>query len=200
MPKFFKKRIGIIIIVFVVFIAGLGLGLAIDDIPFFGWDRKVGVSDLANLLLTVIVGFLIPVSLSPLITNKRNIKDFLIDETKDCLAFLAQIKAEIDKAALDSSATTPEITRRKINSMVSPDLGMKLTSLSSQLEISFEKESYKLRQGIDEQNREYWVETTGGGLMTQNFKIDINYYVSHNKSYAKIVRCLKSAVHEINNY
>jgi hypothetical protein len=198
MAKLFKNHLGAVIFVLVVFVGGFGLGLAINNIPYFSFSSEVSVSDIANLLLTIIVAFWIPITLSPIITNKRTIKDFLIDEVKDCIAFLTLIKNAVDEAALQG--TTSEATRKKINSMVSRDLSMKLSSLINQLNLSFEKQSAPLRKDIDEKSREYWQETTGGGLMSRNYNIDVAYCVAHDKNFFKIEACLKKAVHEINNY
>ena len=186
------------LIISVLFVVGFAIGLVVNDIPFFSWNRQVGVDGLASLILSIIVAFWIPISLSPLITNKRITKDCLIEETKECINFLSQIKQKIDSVAI--RGTTEEIDRKEITSMSSRDLSMKLSSLMEQLKLSFERKSEKLRMEISERNREYWEETTGGELMSDDFKIDLTYCNRHNNSYAKITSTLKKAIHEINKY
>jgi hypothetical protein len=161
-------------------------------------DTKVGVGDIAQFILTVVVAFLIPVSLSPLITNKRFIKDFLIGEAKDSIAFLAQIKDMIDTCAIQGN--TSQSDKLKINSKISRDLSIKISSLTTQLTLSFKNKSGELIKEIEQVYSDYWHETTGGELMSENFKFDIRFCTAHDKNYSKLEACLKKSVYQINNY
>lgn len=100
MIDFIKKYWDYFFLAVLVFIVGFLIGLGVNDFAFFSFDHEVSISDLANLCLTLVVGLLIPLSLSPVITNKRVIKDFIIDDIKDCIAFLGSIKSEVDNLAL----------------------------------------------------------------------------------------------------
>jgi hypothetical protein len=193
MPKYLKICGGI----FLLFIA-FALGIVINDIPFVSLGTEVSISDLANLFLTIIVAIWIPISLSPLITDKRTLKDFLIEETKDLISIFARIKTSIDDAVLKGVSSIIESTR--INSMISQDLSMKVNSLIEQLNLSFEKQSRELGKEIKQKYFDYWQETTSGALMNQKFKFDIQFKIFHDKSYSKFEACLKKAVHEINKY
>jgi hypothetical protein len=188
----------VVIIILIFFIAGFIIGVGINDFPMFTWDREVSVASLANLLLTIIVGLLIPLSLSPLLTNKRTIKDFLINETTECIGYLDSIKKKIDEIALENK--TDKYDRIKINSMISRDLSMKLSSLTEQLNLSFGIQSNALIEEINERYKEYWSEMTSGELMSDKFKFDISFCVLHDKNFKKIEMCLKRVVHKINNY
>lgn len=193
MPRYLKACGGVLLL-FVVF----ALGILVKDIPLISLDKQVSISDLANLLLTIIVAFWIPISLSPWITDKRTLKDFLIDETKDLIDYFTKIKSSIDDAALKEVSSN--IESRRINSMISQDLSMKVNSLIDQLNLSFEGKSEKIRKELKQKYMDYWQETTSGALMSQKFKFDIQFRMLHDKSYAKLESCLKMAVHEINKY
>lgn len=182
----------------IIFIFGFTAGLIKNDIPFFSVNGEVGITDLANLILTIVVAFLIPLSLSPIITNKRTIKDFLINETKNCIDFLISIKSIIEENSLKNEDS--DDAKKRINYMISTGLGAKISSLTEQLNTSFKKQSYKDIRNIDENYKEYWQEITGGELMSNDFKFDIKFCLSHDKGYRKIESCLKKIIHNINNY
>lgn len=181
-----------------VFIVGLAMGLIINNIPFFSIDGKVGIADLANIILAVVVAFLIPISLSPIITNKRTIKDILINETRECINFLISITTLIEDNSLKNESSID--AKRRINYMIGTSLGSKISSLTEQLEISFNKQSVDIIKDIDKKYKEYWQENTEGELMSDDFKFNIKFCISHEKSCRKLESCLKKSIHLINSY
>jgi len=198
MPRLIKNNWGKVLLLIAVFSAGIFIGITIKDFPLFSLDTKVGVSDLANLILAVVVAFLIPISLSPILANKRVMKDFLIGETKECLLYLSSIKELIDSLAVQGNSKKED--RARVNLMISRVLSLKMLSLRNQLERSFKNESVEMRRAVNDAYVGYWQETTGGELMADKFKFDIRFSLSHDKSFIKLQECLKGTVHEINNY
>jgi hypothetical protein len=182
----------------VCLLVGFAVGLAFNDIPHFSWSREISVSSLAQLLLAILVAFWIPFTLSPLVTNKRAVKDFIIDETKDCIEFVHAIKAEVDKLAIQGKTSAAE--RTKLNMLMSRDLGMKIASLADQLSMSFESKSRLLRKEIGETHIEYWDRSTSGNLMKKSYNVDLAYVGEHNRNYAKMQAVLKKAVHSVNSF
>jgi hypothetical protein len=198
MPKFIQEH-GTAILFCIIFLAvGLLSGLMIGNAPFLILRKEVGISDLANLILTIIVAVLIPLSLSPILADKRISKDLLIKEIEGCILFLGKIKETIDNNALENKISKTD--SQKINSMIGPDLSIKLESAREQLNIAFGEKSGKLRDGINQSYIEYWREITGGDLMSDNFKFDLKFRNHHDRNYAKLESKLKKAVHEINKY
>ncbi len=198
MPKFFNKNFQNVIIYILIFAVGFTLGKLIKNIPYLTLDKEVGIADITNFLMTLIVAVLIPISLSPILKNKRVIKDFLIDETKDCINFLTSIKESIDDMSIKNSAD--ENDRVKVNSMIGPDLGLKISSIAEQLEISFKSTCQSLKTELIEKYNEYWRDMTGGELMSQSFQFNLSFRSIHDKNYAKLQGCLKKAIHQINGF
>lgn len=181
-----------------IFLFGLLIGLVLNPGFLFEIDTKVSAGDLANLVLSVAVAFLIPISLSPMMSDKRVSKDILIAEVNECIKFLAKIKEEVDEYAQENASSSE--MRMKVNSMISRTLSMKLGSLRTQLEYSFQVKSEEIRKEIEKRGQEYWNETTGGELMSENFKFDLRFSMIHDKEFTKLENCLKRAVLEINAY
>lgn len=196
MPKLIKFGLALTVLV-LFFCAGVAIATYIENFPFLELDKEVGITDLANLLLTIIVAFWIPITLNPLITNKRTVKDFLISEVKDCIKFFESIKEKIDSAAHE---TTTKKAKTIINGMIGQSLAMKISSLNSQLEGSFSSQSKELRVQIDQAYLEYWRETTGGNLMTDTFKFNVEYSNQHLKAFSKLELVLKQAIFKVNKY
>ncbi len=198
MRKFFNDNFWWIVCCAIFCLAGFVAGRIIKDIPYLTLDTKVGIGDIANFIIALVVAVLIPIFLSPIITNKRAIKDFLIDEVQDAIEFLVSIKADVDDMAVRNSAE--ETDRIKINSMIAQDLGMKIGSLGDQLEASFKHRSRRLKPELTERYNEYWREMTGGELMSRTFQFTIAFRNTHDRHYARLLASLKKAIHEINNF
>ncbi len=198
MLKSIGKHLHTIIIWILIFLGGFVAGRIVKDIPYLTLETKVGIGDIANFVIATVVAVLIPVSLSPILKNKRVIKDFLIDEVKDCIDFLTSIKASVDDMAIRGSSE--ESDRVKINSMIAQDLGMKIGSLAEQLEVSFKNKCPEIKTALTERYGEYWREMTGGDLMSQNFTFSLGFRATHDRNYAKLQACLKKTIHEINNF
>jgi hypothetical protein len=198
MLKYIGKNINTILVWTLIFLGGFIVGRIVKDIPYLTLDTKVGIGDIANFVIATVVAILIPMSLSPILKNKRVIKDFLIDEVKDCINFLASIKSSVDDMSIKGS--NDENDRVKINSMIAQDLGMKIGSLAEQLEVSFKNKCPELKNTLTEKYNEYWREMTGGDLMSQNFTFSLGFRALHDRNYAKLQACLKKTIHEINNF
>jgi hypothetical protein len=196
MSKIFKNYTIILCAVF--FLIGFFVSRIIKDVPYLSLNTKIDISALANLIWAVIVGLLIPLSLSPILTNKRVIKDFLIQETKDTLRYLQDIKTKIDELAI--KGTTTKEDRLLVNSMISRDLDMKITSLAEQIESAFDGKGDKIIANLKETYGSYWRETTGGELMSNTFKFNMSFRVAHDKNHLNIASSLKRAIHAINNF
>ena len=197
MRKFISNNFWGFVFCIIFFVAGLILGRIIRDFPYLKLDTKVGIGDIANFVIALVVAVLIPISLSPIIKNKRVIKDFLIYEVKDSVDFLSQIKTTID--ALVFTNSTGEADRVKVNSMIAKDLGMKIGSLADQLDTSFKTKCQKLKIELNERYTEYWGEMTGGELMSTTFQFNLAFRTVHDRNYARLQASLKKAIHEINN-
>lgn len=198
MPNLVNKKIWNWIIYCLIFSGGFILGKIVVDIPYLSLDTEVGIGDIANSIIAVVVAVLIPISLSPILSNKRAIKDFLINEVKDCTDFLTSIKTLIDDMSIKNNKINED--RIKINSMIARDLGMKIGSIADQLETSFKNKCPKLTNNLRERYNEYWREVTGGELMSQDFEFNLIFKSMHDKNYSKLQATLKKAIHEINNY
>lgn len=191
------RKIIIITIIFILISIGVVIGLMIDNMPFITLEREVGLGDVANFLLVIVLAIVIPVFLNTWLDGERHIKNHLIDEIKDCLSELKLIKQKIDTCNI--SQKTEEQDRRKILSKISC-FEMKIDSTIKQLKTSFKNSSSKIREDLYPECREYWKEITGGELMNEKFKISQSFCKNHNKAYLRIEGYLKSCIHIINRF
>lgn len=191
MPSF--KSLPAIFFLVSAIVFGFAAGLIVNNIPYLRLDTKVGISDIASILLTITVAAI----LSPLTTNRRTIKDFLINEVKDCINFLNSIKKEIDEAAIKGSSEKAD--KLRINSMIR-DLGIRIDSLNEQLNLSYKRKSKGLQQKLTDMSNEYWEAMTSGQLMADGFKFDATYVSLHDKNYKKLLTTLKLGIPTINDF
>ena len=160
-------------------------------------ESEVGLGDIANFILVLLVAVLIPILLNPLLDNKRYTKDFLIDEIRGCLNQLKGIKTIIDNCNIQNQ--TKKEDKREILSKITY-FDLQIASLIKQLQPSFKKPSRNMRESLYEECRDYWKDTTGGELMNAKFKINNSFCKNHDTAFLKIDSHLKKCIHEINHF
>lgn len=185
------KTITIIILLGVGFVAGL----LIRNIPYITLKHEIGISDIANFVVVLMIAIITPLVFNQWQDNKRFAKNFIIDEIKSIIKESEKIKNVIDNCAIQ--AKTDDINKKTIN-MFFQRLDSKINSLTTQFEISFKK-SIDLKDKLEAEYLKYWKATTGGELMSDNFSIDQNFCRLHNVAFSSFETCLKKSIHIINN-
>jgi hypothetical protein len=132
------------------------------------------------------------------LSNKSNVKSFLIDEIGEILDLLNDVKGNIDDYAMDNDSEKKH--RLTVNSKISTDISMRTQSLCEQLETAFKAKSTNTREAIKTAYNNYWQEVTSGNFMSDQFVFDTDFKNLHNKSYARFCATLKKTIYEINQY
>lgn len=190
-----KIIINIIIILFLLCI-GFVAGVFVKHIPGITLNHNIGLADIVNFVVVVLIAIITPLVFNQWQDNKRFIKNFLIDEVKSVIKEAEKIKKIIDDCAINNK--TNNIHRKSIN-MHFQCLNNKIDSLGQQIDISFKKPCNGLKEGLEKEYLKYWKKTTEGNLMSDSFIIDQNFCRMHNVIFAGFETNLKKAIHVINN-
>lgn len=190
-----RKIINIIIILFLLCI-GFVAGVFVKHIPGITLNHNIGLADIVNFVIIVLIAIITPLVFNQWQDNKRFIKNFLIDEVKSIIKEAEKIKNIINDCAINNK--TNDIHRKSIN-MHFQCLDNKIDSLGQQIDISFKKSCNGLKEGLEKEYLKYWKKTTEGNLMSASFIIDQNFYRMHNVIFSSFETDLKKAIHVINN-
>jgi hypothetical protein len=63
---------------FIAFVSGITLDRFFQDFPYLKLDPQINILSLASLIVTIVIAFLIPISITKLIEDKRGIKASLV--------------------------------------------------------------------------------------------------------------------------
>lgn len=191
--KYFIKSLGVLSIL----VLGIIAGLMIDNIPYIVLKKEIGLGELANFIMALIVTIVVPILLTKWLNDERHIKDFLITEIQCCIQALESIKTKIDEAVVSGNTNKADI-KLVLSKFNVYDL--KIKSLCHQLEISYKRKSKAMRNDLISESLTYWKETTGGDLMNDNFSFDQSYFKTHNIAFSKLESFLKGCVHSVNQF
>ncbi len=191
----FKNKITTITIVAISFTAGIALDRFFKDFPYLKLDPKINILNLANLLVTIIIAFLIPLYITKLIEDKRGIKTFLVNEFKELIAILIEIKKIVSDAHTKGIFETCD--RDKIN-YTFHEAELKTNSIREQIKVAFAENADETNKNLTELLFNYKNYLTGGELMNSSFvKVDERFYRESNTEYSKIETGLKTSIQKI---
>lgn len=177
------------------FILGILLDRCFKNFPYLELDPKVGVLDLATLLITIAIAFMIPIFVTKIIEDKKGIKIFFVDEVKELIFILSEIKKVISDAhGLGEFKPTD---RDKIN-YIFHTAELKIVSIREQVEIAFKNKAEETGTALVDSLFEYKDYLTGGELMLSTFvKVDERFYKENNTHYSKLETKLKTLTQKI---
>ena len=187
---------------FIFLLLGLTLGLVTtkiyNNLPYFDWDKEVDVIALINLIVTIVIAFLIPLTIKKLVEDNRHLKGALIEEIKILIEILKGIKKIIQECHERGDITAKD--KDRVN-YIFHEADLQLNSIRSQLGISFPKKSESLTSDLTDKYFEYHSDLTGGLLMTSKFTvIDDQFRRKHDTDFSNLVTDLKKAIHQIHKY
>lgn len=189
------KKFIITLIIIVIFIVGLIIGLVWKDLPFVKFNNEIKLYEVANLLLTIIIGVSIPLLLKKWIEDNRSVKGSLVDEVKNIISSIDRIKCIITKCHSDLSVSKEQ--KDEVNYIFHTS-ELQINSLIEQIKISFDPQSKAIIENLKKNYHTYKDFLTGGEFMISSFtKIDDRFYREHNTEQAKIETCLKTIIHKI---
>ncbi|OGZ66337.1 MAG: hypothetical protein A3C50_01180 [Candidatus Staskawiczbacteria bacterium RIFCSPHIGHO2_02_FULL_43_16] len=180
---------------FVFFLVGILAGQFLKDIPYLTLDPSVSPLEVANLFVGIAIAFLIPFTVKKYIEDKKDIKSFLVDEFKELIATIHEVKAIIAKARSANIFTADN--RNDIRAQFH-ESELKVNSITEQLKIAFVAQSPKTEAVLKELLWKYDHYITGGELMNSSFTaVDERFFRESNIEYSKMETGLKKLIHEV---
>lgn len=191
-----KVLTGIFLLLF--FVLGLSLAKLVYNFPFVKFDGTINVVDLGHLLVTIAIGVAIPLLFKKLIDDSRHIKSFLAEEVQELVSILKEIR-ELISVLHSNGKVTPKDKKEIVYIIHRADL--QISSLTEQLEVSFNHKSSGIVAAIKEEYFGYDDFLTGGKLMTKKFdRIDDTFYRTHNTKFSHLITHLKMTIHKIHKF
>jgi hypothetical protein len=189
------KIIFYIILVIVAFCFGIFVDRLFVNFPYLELDPQVGVIDVAGLTVGIFIALLIPFSVSKLIEDKRGIKAFLVEEIKDLIQIIAEIKQVLREAHV--AGVFIDKDRDKIVYTIH-EAELKIDSINEQIEEAFENKAKVTKKTLTDLLIRYDKYLTGGELILASFiKVDERYYKESNLEHSKIETGLKTLLQRI---
>lgn len=190
-----KYKIIICVLLAVLFLGGLTLGLIWKDLPYVKFNNEIKLYEVANFLLTLTIGITIPLLVKKWIEDNRSVKSCLVEEIKNIIATIDNIKSII--TTCHSSAKITKEQKDEINYLFHKS-ELQINSFDEQLKISFQSQCKRIMDKIKEKYHGYKDYLTGGELMLSSFdKIDDRFLREHNTEQSKIETYLKTVIHQI---
>jgi hypothetical protein len=193
-----SKKVIISVLLLVSFFGGVLLGFVIKNGNIIEFNREIRISEVANFLLTIGLAFLIPFFIKKWIDDGRFIKGVLVDEVKNLISTLSQIKIIITNCNQNNKITKDQ--KYEINAIFH-EAELNIDSLNTQLTISYSNHSKTLHLEISKVFNKYKDFLTGGDFMNKNFdKISSDFLREHNTEYSKLTTYLKTIIHEVHKF
>ena len=190
-----NKILIISILLIVSFLLGSLAGFIIKNGQLIIFNSEVRVAEVANFLLTIFLAFLIPFFIKKWIEDGRYIKGFLVDEVKNLIGILSQIKIILSNCNQINSIT--DVQKKEINAIFH-EAELNIDSLNKQLSISYHKQYEALHEEISANYYKYKDFLTGGKFMDKGFdKISSDFLKEHNTEYTKLTTYLKTLIHKV---
>lgn len=181
--------------ILIVFIFGLLVGRLWKNFPYLKFNPEINILDSVNLLVMVIIAFMIPIFITKLIEDKRGIKIILIDETRELISIISEIKNIISSA---HSSGALKVTDKDDINFKFHEAELKANSILEQIKESFVNNSPEVQGTIKGLLWNYKDYLTGGELMHSSFiKVNQHFYRENITEYYKIETGLKTLIQKI---
>ena len=176
-----------------------GTGIFFDrlfiNFPLLQLDPKINILQIASLVVTVVIAFLIPLYVNKLIEDKRGAKSFIIEELKELIKITFKIKDVISNAHEIGVFTSKD--RDTIN-YIFHEAELKIFSIQEQIKEAFEHNVENTSKNLSSLVSVYKEHVTGGELMHSGFnKVDERYYRENNTKYSKLETGLKKFIQSV---
>ncbi|MCK9445275.1 hypothetical protein M0Q50_00095 [bacterium] len=173
------------------------LGMLIDriylDFPYLQLDPKINLLNVANLLISILIAFLIPLYFKKLTEEKHDQKIFLIDDFKELITIVKKIKSIVSDAYNKRVFSTQD---RDNIILTFTEAELKVDSIKSQISL-FGNGSRKISEDLTEHLFEYNDYLTGGEMMLSSFdSVDLRFYTDNNIKYGKLETEIKNLIHK----
>ena len=188
-----KILVGILLAIFLI--SGIAIGIVWKDLPLVTFNSELKLSEVANFILTLTLGIVIPFMVKKWIEDNRSVKSTLVEEIKNIIYTLSKIKSIIDTCHSQNLITKEQ--KDEINFLFH-ESELQINSFDEQLKISFPNAHNSLATSLKKNYHEYKDYLTGGELMLSAFdKVDNRFYREHKTELFKIETHLKTVIHRI---
>lgn len=177
-----------------LFCAGVFVGIVCKKYPFIAWNKEVKLYEIAQLLVTLSIGLIIPFLVKRIIDDKRNLKTTLIEECKDTLMTVNKIYEKISLCKEVSAISSSD--KDQILVLFS-NADLKVNNLYDNLEFAFNNNN-KGFDIIKTSYVDYWKVVTGGELMSSSYlAIDGAFYQKQSMNFSFFEKSIRRAIIQI---
>lgn len=176
-------------------LVGLIVGLLWKDVPGLKLNKEIKVYEIASILLTMMIGFYVPLLIKKWIDDSKSVKSSLVEEVKIILVSLTEMKSKIKSFYENGSVTN--IDKDAIN-YAFHSIELQLQMFKSQLAIAFPADEKGLVNGLVDNYNKYKDYLTGGQFMISTFtQIDDRFLREHNQELSVLEGQLKNLIHKL---
>lgn len=181
-----------IIVIFLVLCFGFVIGIVYKDIPYLRLNPEIKLYEPFMLMLTALIGLLLPFFIKRWIEDSRQIKNNLIDELKCFLREVEIIRDKVKYCYFKKNIIQSD--KEEIN-ILFEQADLKYDCLKQQLIAAYDKETKLIREEINSKYFDYWKLTTGAEFMSTKFKmVGDDFYRRHNKDFISFETVVKKAI------
>ena len=193
----FKDEITFSIFIPIAFAIGILLDVFIK-LPNKYFQTQINIVELANLLATILVAFLIPLFISKIIDDNKSIKACLIDELKALLNTIHGAN-EIIVSAYDKGSITKKDKDKII--WIQTETELKITSFQEQINIAYKNQAKSMCDELKKYCVDYMDFLTGDNVMLSSFKkVDITFLRSNKIKYSNVETGIKTLIQKVHKF
>lgn len=198
--KKISKSSNIIIVIsgLLFLIAGILIGIVINNFNLLKITSEIRLVEIFNLLIAIIIPLSIALIITAWYDKIKFSKNYLIEETKSCIECITTIQDYINNK-FTKAETINNYDRIKIT-IFFKNLNQKIACLCSQLDFTYGKKTNHIVQEIKEKYYDYWIIVTGGELEQNNYIIKNDFHLSTMYSNNQVELFFKRLIHIINNF
>lgn len=177
------------------FVVGVVLDRLVKNFPFFTFDGDINGLDLANLVITLLIAYLIPSSVSKIIEDQRGIKTCIIDDLNNLLEIVQEVKKIISESYAGGSIS---VSNKDRIYYVFFEAQLKVTSIQTQINESFSRKATELNKQLEDAIFNFDDAITGGVLAQSTFvTIDDNFRRQSDTDHSKFGTQIKTIIHKV---
>lgn len=178
-----------------LFIGGLIIGYVLKHYPYLTLDKDVNIIDLAMLVATIAIAFMIPIYIQKFIEDSKGVKASLVEELKELVILISSIKRIITDSHANGSFAVKD---RDDILFVIYEAELKITSIEEQFKIAYESKCEEFANALKGFLYGYQDYLTGGEMMLSSFiKIDDRFYRENSTEYSKIETGIKTLIQRV---
>lgn len=190
-------RIGFLLVTGLPLIVGIWIGLSLNRIPLVSLDPQVGLAELGNAVMVLVLALTVPFLLTRRIDNQRNEKNLLIDEIR---VFYKSLE-EIDKLLMGKCGQ--ELSQDSFREVIFlfKKSKMQFAHVEDQLGESFSKARNQTIGQINDALGIYWVTVTGnGGITPSGFQVTHGFVVKQAAVFENTARAARKLQFQVNDF